>query len=139
MKFLLRRREFPIVVMVFLSTLMLLTLPISYAMWREILGVSADADMGGRPTMISTLPTVIQTSTSATSVISASSAQAVTSAPIASQTPAPSLDISSYTATLVLSTNIPSTDFLPTNSPAIDPPPTETPTELPAETSTSSG
>jgi hypothetical protein len=104
LKHLLRQHRFSILAALLLSGLLLLTLPMSYAVWREVLGVDAGVDTGNwtpMPTAVVTLP------------------------PTASPTVIQPTDISQPTATLVLPTDVPPTELTPTDTPPVEPSPTD--------------
>ena len=137
LKRLLSRRRFSILSTILLMGILLLTLPVSYAVWREVLGVDAGVDTGDWP--VSPTPTVTVT-------------------PTPSATLVPPTDPGQETLTQVPPTDIPATEPAPTESLPTDPtaaevpptepplpeeptaapelPPTELPTEPPVENST---
>ena len=104
LKHLLRHRRFYVLSAFLLTGLVLVTLPISYAVWREVLGVDAGVDTGDWPA--TTTPVASMT-------------------PTVSQTLLPPTDPGQQTATPVQSTDVPATELVSPDLPTIDPVPTE--------------
>jgi hypothetical protein len=120
LKYLFRQQRFSILAAVLLMGLLLLTLPVSYALWREALGVTGNGTTGNQSVAISSVVTVTPIDISAATPGIASSDQVVT----------------------IIPTDVPTTELAPTNPPPTEQPiaadqlATELPTELPIETST---
>jgi hypothetical protein len=97
-----------------LTGLLLLTLPVSYALWREVLGVTGNGTTGKQSVTISSVMTVTPIDISAATPGIASSDQVAT----------------------IIPTDVPPTELMPTN-PLTESAATVLPTDLPIETSTS--
>ena len=152
MRHLLRQPRFFLLASCLLISLLLLTLPISYAVWREVLGVAAEVDTTSEPTstvQFSPTPSVI----TATPTVTPLDAAIITLLP---DTVVPSPQINDPVTTSVIPTNVPTMDVPPTVSQPTEPPSpgpllpteepadteaplTELPTELPSEASTPGG
>lgn len=122
-----RRFEFLMLATFFLISLNFLTMPIGYAMWREVLGVAAGVDTADQLIPTFSVATVTPTGTLSATASITPSLQVVTVTPDITATPMPSSTVViDPSATLALPTNLPPIDLSPT-------PPAST-TELPPTT-----
>jgi len=132
---LLRRFEFLMLVTFFLISLNFLTMPIGYAMWREVLGVAAGVDTADQLIPTFSVATVTPTGTLPATASITPSLQVDTVTPDITATPLPSSTVViDPSATLVLPTNLPPIDLSPTTpASTTEPPPTTEPlpTEMP--------
>jgi hypothetical protein len=132
MKQLLRRPMSFLLATVLLAALIVLTLPVSYAVWREVLGVGAGVDVDQGPTATPTVTLVTPTMTS--TITPTSTATVVPSLPVIvitqviPNTPVASTNNNSPATVPVVPTNLPPTEFSPpTDLVPTEPPPTEPP------------
>jgi hypothetical protein len=113
LKHLLRQQKFPILAGMLLTALLLLTLPVSYAMWREVLGVTGNGTTGKQSVTISSVITVTPIDISAATSGIASADQVAT----------------------IIPTDMPPTKLAPANPPTEAPIATQSPTALPTDLS----
>ena len=159
MKQLFRRPMSFLLATVLLAALIVLTLPVSYAVWREVLGVGAGVDVEQGPTATPTVtlvtPTMTSTITPTSTATVVPSLQVTVITQVIPNTPVATTYNNSLATVPVVPTNLPPTELSPTSPPPTDlvpmePPPTEppataepvvtepAPTEPPAELPTES-
>jgi hypothetical protein len=142
----LREQRLSILATILLTSLVFMTLPVTHAVWKEVLGVEADGDVSyhatSTPLIVTATPTITISATLTavpsleqlimTVVPNTIAPSATSNEPISTATVLPPMDA---TPTTSIPADPPST----VEPAATEPPPTEASAELPADTATPDG